>query len=326
MANSLRYVDHTYRDFSQYTDHGGQLIKHKKCNNNFPAKVHLILSNPDHSHVITWMPHGRAWKVLDKKALIASVLPQYLVCKKYESFTRQLNGWGFKRLYQSGPDLGCYYHESFLRGLPKLTCLIRRLPPNQGRATAFAAGEPNFYRISEQYPVPAMATTTGHIPPGSLKGAGGLAVAIVAASASQNHSLADQRLLLSLAEPSTQAQIAQSRESTTGSAVAASAAHSPGHKQDQSAVQGYTTGSALSSAMPNNSSHEAVQQYASYQQPLGYYANSHAPSSTYVNPPAYSGNNPTEGHNPQHQYNSQQSHSYHCNNNPLPDNTSTPKD
>lgn len=152
-SSSLKYVDHTYRDFSRYIDDGGQLIKHKKSDANFPAMLHKILSEPGHSHIITWMPHGRAWKILNKDMFLSSVLPHYFVCKKYASFTRQLNGWGFKRLHQLGPDLGCYYHQSFLRCLPKLTCLIRRLPPNLGKATPFPAGEPNLYRISEVYPL-----------------------------------------------------------------------------------------------------------------------------------------------------------------------------
>jgi len=154
--STLRYVDHTYRDFSRYIEEGGKLIKHKKSGNNFPARLHKVLS--DHNeHAITWMPHGRAWKIIDKELLINQVIPNYYVCKKYESFTRQLNGWGFKRLHQSGPDSGCYYHECFLRSLPKLTCLIRRLPPNLGKSTPFAEGEPNFYRISEAYPLPLKA-------------------------------------------------------------------------------------------------------------------------------------------------------------------------
>eukprot|EP00571_Detonula_confervacea_P010867 CAMPEP_0172302126 /NCGR_PEP_ID=MMETSP1058-20130122/3875_1 /TAXON_ID=83371 /ORGANISM="Detonula confervacea, Strain CCMP 353" /LENGTH=381 /DNA_ID=CAMNT_0013012491 /DNA_START=84 /DNA_END=1229 /DNA_ORIENTATION=- len=151
--SSLKYVDHTYRDFGRYVEEGGELIKHKKSGNNFPARLHQMLSAPEHSHVITWMPHGRAWKILDKERLISDVIPNYYVCKKYESFARQLNGWGFKRLHQSGPDFGCYYHECFLRDLPKLSCLIRRLPPNLGKSTPFAEGEPNFYLISEEYPL-----------------------------------------------------------------------------------------------------------------------------------------------------------------------------
>ncbi|KAL3823653.1 hypothetical protein ACHAXA_009758 [Cyclostephanos tholiformis] len=155
-STSLKYVDHTYRDFSRYVEEGGELVKHKKSGNNFPARLHRLLSSTDRGHTdaISWMPHGRAWKVHDKNRLISDVIPKYFVCKKFESFTRQLNGWGFKRLHQSGPDFGCYYHECFLRGLPDLTCLIRRLPTNLGKSTPYVEGEPNFYIINEQYPLP----------------------------------------------------------------------------------------------------------------------------------------------------------------------------
>jgi len=56
MSNStLKLVDHTYRDFSTYLDDGGRLFKHKKCYKNFPAQLHKILSDPEHSEIITWM-------------------------------------------------------------------------------------------------------------------------------------------------------------------------------------------------------------------------------------------------------------------------------
>jgi hypothetical protein len=56
MSNStLKLVDHTYRDFSTYLDDGGRLFKHKKCHKNFPAQLHKILSDPEHSEIITWM-------------------------------------------------------------------------------------------------------------------------------------------------------------------------------------------------------------------------------------------------------------------------------
>ncbi len=49
------YVDHTYHDFSLYLREGGEIIKHKKCDANFPAKLHGILSEPIYLHVIAWM-------------------------------------------------------------------------------------------------------------------------------------------------------------------------------------------------------------------------------------------------------------------------------
>jgi hypothetical protein len=62
---------------------------------------------------------------------MTEVVPKYFTMKKYESFQRQINGWGFKILNQSGNDKGAYYHEYFLRGMPHLLVLIQRVPPNK---------------------------------------------------------------------------------------------------------------------------------------------------------------------------------------------------
>ena len=100
------------------------------------------------------MPHGRAWKIHDKDLLIDEVAPRYFVQTKYQSFTRQLNGWGFKRLHQSGNDFNAFYHECFLRGMPKLVALMKRVSPNQGRLLPDVEGEPNFYQIDKYFKLP----------------------------------------------------------------------------------------------------------------------------------------------------------------------------
>jgi hypothetical protein len=89
------------------------------------------------STTLSTQPHGRAWKIQDKD----------------ESFTRQVNGWGFKKLHQLGNDYNAYYHEQFLRGLPHLTPLMRRVPQNQGKLLPFVEGEPNFYEIDKHHPL-----------------------------------------------------------------------------------------------------------------------------------------------------------------------------
>ncbi|KAL7474296.1 hypothetical protein ACHAW6_000276, partial [Cyclotella cf. meneghiniana] len=53
-----------------------------------------MISDPTNSQAIQWQPHGRAWKVIDKDLLVEVVIPKYFVQTKYESFTRQLSGWG----------------------------------------------------------------------------------------------------------------------------------------------------------------------------------------------------------------------------------------
>ena len=116
-------------------------------------------------------PHGRAWKIHNKELLIRDVVPKYYVQSKYESFTRQIVGWGFKRLHQSGNDFNAFYHESFLRGLPHLTVLMKRVAPNQGKLLPHVEGEPNFYEIHVNYPLPYHPIPPkGHHPPSVVKG------------------------------------------------------------------------------------------------------------------------------------------------------------
>mmetsp|Transcript_44056 Transcript_44056/g.79050 ORF Transcript_44056/g.79050 Transcript_44056/m.79050 type:complete len:425 (-) Transcript_44056:524-1798(-) len=323
MSSSLKYVDHTYRDFSRYIDEGGQLIKHKKCEANFPAKLHKMLSESTHSDVITWMPHGRAWKILDKDLLFSSVIPQYFVCKKYESFTRQLNGWGFKRLHQSGNDLGCYYHECFLRDLPKLTCLIRRLSANQGKSTPYPAGEPNFYRISETYPLPPLTPSEA-------------AARKSAAEAAATKSAEIQNPSSTSMEPSTQESLAvfasvasaavpshglepSTRESIAVLAAASSlAAPSREHSNEvqylssssiRPLTQEYSVGLAATSTMPYETSYQMpryTQEYH-YPQPTGHSSYSNAPNylpSFGHSGQQYYGQYSTQGQPPQYQYQS----------------------
>mmetsp|Transcript_13349 Transcript_13349/g.24222 ORF Transcript_13349/g.24222 Transcript_13349/m.24222 type:complete len:428 (+) Transcript_13349:118-1401(+) len=320
-SSKVKYVDHTYRDFSRYIDEGGQLIKHKKCEANFPAKLHKMLSESTHSDVITWMPHGRAWKILDKDLLFSSVIPQYFVCKKYESFTRQLNGWGFKRLHQSGNDLGCYYHECFLRDLPKLTCLIRRLSANQGKSTPYPAGEPNFYRISETYPLPPLTPSEA-------------AARKSAAEAAATKSAEIQNPSSTSMEPSTQESLAvfasvasaavpshglepSTRESIAVLAAASSlAAPSREHSNEvqylssssiRPLTQEYSVGLAATSTMPYETSYQMpryTQEYH-YPQPTGHSSYSNAPNylpSFGHSGQQYYGQYSTQGQPPQYQH------------------------
>eukprot|EP00573_Skeletonema_grethae_P000321 CAMPEP_0201688430 /NCGR_PEP_ID=MMETSP0578-20130828/2181_1 /ASSEMBLY_ACC=CAM_ASM_000663 /TAXON_ID=267565 /ORGANISM="Skeletonema grethea, Strain CCMP 1804" /LENGTH=449 /DNA_ID=CAMNT_0048172741 /DNA_START=196 /DNA_END=1545 /DNA_ORIENTATION=+ len=150
-------IDHTYRDYSQVEvppeDDDGDGSQ-RPIQPNFPAKLHDIVSNPEYRHIIAWQPHGRCWKVIDKYLLSTVICPKYFSHSKFESFNRSVNGWGFKRLLNQGPDYKCYYHECFLRGRPELTKMMQRLI-NPGKRLPDKAGEPDFYEISRQYPLPA---------------------------------------------------------------------------------------------------------------------------------------------------------------------------
>lgn len=122
---------------------------------NFPMKLHEILSREEFSSIIAWAPHGRSWRVLKPKTFESKVLPQFFRHGKYNSFTRQVNGWGFRRITQ-GPDHNTYYHEFFLRGLPHLCKKMRRVTAITSKVSDSGVKypEPDFYRISEINPLP----------------------------------------------------------------------------------------------------------------------------------------------------------------------------
>jgi hypothetical protein len=76
----------------------------------FPVKLHMILSNPEFQDIISWLPHGRSWRILQQKAFEERVIPLYFRHGRYSSFARQVNGWGFRRITH-GSDYNSYYHE-----------------------------------------------------------------------------------------------------------------------------------------------------------------------------------------------------------------------
>jgi hypothetical protein len=57
--------------------------------------------------IISWQPHGRAFRVHDQERFERIILPFYYKSSKYKSFSRQLNLYSFVRLTRSGgPDQG----------------------------------------------------------------------------------------------------------------------------------------------------------------------------------------------------------------------------
>eukprot|EP00957_Ditylum_brightwellii_P100067 7625788-Ditylum_brightwellii.AAC.1 len=100
-----------YRDHSEEEDDDPLApLTPPGCTPNFPAKMHAMLSRKDLLDVVAWLPHGRAWRVLDPKVFATEVVPSYFGHSKFASFVRQANGWGFRRITR-GADRGAYYHE-----------------------------------------------------------------------------------------------------------------------------------------------------------------------------------------------------------------------
>lgn len=76
----------------------------------FPVKLHKILSNPEYSGIISWLPNGESWRVLQPKVFAEKIIPLYFRHARFPSFMRQVNGWGFRRISE-GVDENSYSNE-----------------------------------------------------------------------------------------------------------------------------------------------------------------------------------------------------------------------
>ena len=114
----------------------------------FPKTLHQMLRAAEHNgfqKIVSWQPHGYAFRVHDKKKFVKQIMPTYFRHSKFTSFQRQLNLYCFRRLTM-GIDNGAYYHELFRRDQPLLSKdMVRKRIKGKGpRAAADPESEPDF--------------------------------------------------------------------------------------------------------------------------------------------------------------------------------------
>ena len=73
----------------------------RRSKTEFPVKLYAMLELADNipvfSRAVTWLPHGRAFRVLDEDTFMEEVVPVFFNQTKIRSFNRQLHLWGFRR-------------------------------------------------------------------------------------------------------------------------------------------------------------------------------------------------------------------------------------
>mmetsp|Transcript_5094 Transcript_5094/g.5618 ORF Transcript_5094/g.5618 Transcript_5094/m.5618 type:complete len:163 (-) Transcript_5094:235-723(-) len=122
----------------------------------FPLKLYYVLTHAKrwgYEHIISWLPHGRAFRLHETKLFELYVMPIFFYASTVKSFFRQLNLYSFKRLF-NGEDEGAYYNELFLRGKPYLYVNIKRvnIKGNKYRACSNPDEEPDFNSMSQVNP------------------------------------------------------------------------------------------------------------------------------------------------------------------------------
>ena len=129
--------------------------------------------------MVSWLPHGRAFKVHQKNQFVQKIMPRYFKATKFTYFSDTLRIWGFARL-KRGKDKGAYFHRNFVRGEPGLSRHLSRTHMRQAMAGwPPEAGEPDLYshdaaRLLEESmpqvspadaPAPLLTQPTGAYPP-----------------------------------------------------------------------------------------------------------------------------------------------------------------
>ena len=121
----------------------------KKLRGTVPEDLRNMLDDAEqegNQNIVSWLPHGRAFKVHIKSEFVRSILPRYFKAKSLTHFSDTLRCWGYSRLKRSGFDKGAYVHRYFVRGNPSLT---RHLSREEMRLAMAgwppSDGEPDFY-------------------------------------------------------------------------------------------------------------------------------------------------------------------------------------
>ncbi|KAL7569772.1 hypothetical protein ACA910_005714 [Epithemia clementina (nom. ined.)] len=75
--------------------------------------------------IISWSESGKAFHIRNISDFANTILSKYFRTKKFSSFQRNLNLYGFTKL-RRGPEINMYAHSSFRRGFPEHLVQLRK--------------------------------------------------------------------------------------------------------------------------------------------------------------------------------------------------------
>ena len=150
-SESSGLVYKVYPDYSKTSIETLPKINYKNMRGrgqeNFPKKLFKILERSDagdYSSLISWLPHGRAFKIHNEDLFFNHIVKKYFLQKEIKSFKHQLYVYGFRKIGKRHPDVGAYYHEFFIRDRYDLCSRVIRLDCN---ASAIIGPTPDFYEM-----------------------------------------------------------------------------------------------------------------------------------------------------------------------------------
>ncbi|KAG7337802.1 HSF-type DNA-binding protein [Nitzschia inconspicua] len=101
--------------------------------------IHL-LDDKAHSQVITWMPDGTAFTIVNSKQFVKDEMPKLFKIRNMSSFIRKLTRFGFSRKFDKETmNSDIFAHQDFIRDEPERASRIKCAPPAKSSAVPVAA-------------------------------------------------------------------------------------------------------------------------------------------------------------------------------------------
>ena len=91
----------------------------------FPLKAYEIVSDSTNEDIVRWTKEGDAFIILNENQFSDKVLPKYFKTKKFTTFIRQLNIYGFRKTKYMNEEL-CFTHKDFRRDNKRLLLNMKR--------------------------------------------------------------------------------------------------------------------------------------------------------------------------------------------------------
>ena len=92
----------------------------------FVETLMAALEDDENADVLSWMPDGRSFSIVDTKKFASTKMPELFKVRVLSSFTRKLSQWGFNRGFdRKSLNSDIYSHRHFQRGRPDRLAQMR---------------------------------------------------------------------------------------------------------------------------------------------------------------------------------------------------------
>lgn len=98
----------------------------------FAEQLMAVLDDESYSDIITWMPDGKAFTIVDPKEFTKEHMPRLFNIRNMSSFVRKLTRWGFSRVHEKVTmNSDIFKHKEFQKGKTTLCAEIKCLGRTQ---------------------------------------------------------------------------------------------------------------------------------------------------------------------------------------------------